>query len=40
MNAGLDVPVAAEIAAGLRKKGLDLPQQIITEKELGDALCL
>ena len=39
-NAGLDVPVAAEIAAGLRKKGLDLPQQIITEKELGDALCL
>ena len=40
LNAGLDVPVAAEIAAGLRKKGLDLPQQIITEKELGDALCL
>ena len=39
-NAGWDVPVAAEIAAGLRKKGLDLPQQIITEKELGDALCL
>ena len=40
LNAGLDVPVAAEIAAGLRKKGMDLPQQIITEKELGDALCL
>ena len=40
LNSGLDVPVAAEIAAGLRKKGLDLPQQIITEKELGDALCL
>ena len=36
---GLDVPVAAEIAARLREKGLDLPDDIITKEELGEALC-
>ena len=36
---GLDVPVAAEIAARLREKGLDLPGDIITKEELGEALC-
>lgn len=36
---GLDVPVAAELAERLRQKGLDLPDSIITEEELGDALC-
>ncbi len=34
-----DVPVAAELAERLRQKGLDLPDSIITEEELGDALC-
>lgn len=36
---GLDVPVAAEIAARLRDKGIDLPGDIITKEELGEALC-
>ena len=36
---GLDVPVAAEIAARLREKGIDLPGDIITKEELGEALC-
>lgn len=36
---GLDVPAAAEIAAALRDKGIDLPGTIITKEELGDALC-
>ena len=36
---GLDVPVAAELAERLRQKGIPLPASIITEKELGDALC-
>lgn len=36
---GLDVPAAAEIAYELRKKGIPLPDDIITKEELGDALC-
>lgn len=36
---GLDVPVAAETAASLVKHGLPLPPGIITNEELGDALC-
>ena len=36
---GLAVPVAAEIAARLRDKGIDLPGDIITKEELGEALC-
>lgn len=36
---GLDVPVAAEVAHKLKKKGVALADQIITNEELGDALC-
>lgn len=36
---GLDVPVAAETAYKLRDKGLKLKDDIITNEELGDALC-
>ncbi len=36
---GLDVPVAAEVAVKLAKKGVKLPPQVITNQELGDALC-
>jgi energy-coupling factor transport system ATP-binding protein len=36
---GLDVPVAAELAARLRSQGVALPEDIITQEELGDALC-
>ena len=36
---GLDVPVAAEAAVKLAKKGVKLPPQVITNQELGDALC-
>lgn len=36
---GLDVPVAAEVAEKLRKKGVELTDSIITNEELGDALC-
>ena len=35
---GLDVPVAAEVASKLIKKGVDIPNDIITNDELGDAL--
>ena len=35
---GLDVPVAAEVAYKLQKKGLPLPNDIITNEELGEAL--
>jgi len=36
---GLDVPVSAEIAYELTRKGVVLPEHIITKEELGDALC-
>ncbi|MBP2645201.1 MAG: ecfA1 [Firmicutes bacterium] len=36
---GLDVPVAADVAWRLREKGLSLPDTIITNKELAEALC-
>lgn len=36
---GLDVPVAAEVAAKLRLDGVSLTNEIITEEELGDQLC-
>lgn len=36
---GLDVPVAAEVAARLIEKAVPLPARIITNKELGDVLC-
>lgn len=38
-NLGLDVPVAAQIAHELRKSGMDLPADIVTDEELAVALC-
>ena len=35
---GFDVPVAAEIAGRLRRKGFKLPKKILTADELADAL--
>lgn len=35
---GFDVPVAAEMAARLRRKGFNLPQKILTADELAEAL--
>lgn len=35
---GLDVPVAAELAARLRRKGFKLPPKILTADELAEAL--
>lgn len=36
---GLDVPVAADLAQGLRKKGYEIPEDCMTDEELGEALC-
>lgn len=36
---GLDVPVAAEVAFKLKQKGINMPEAIITNEELGDVLC-
>ena len=36
---GLDVPLAAEIAWRLRRRGIPLPEDIITDEELVTALC-
>ena len=36
---GLEVPLAAEIAARLRRDGLKLPEDILTDEELATALC-
>jgi energy-coupling factor transport system ATP-binding protein len=36
---GLDVPLAAEVAWKLRKQGIDLPENIVTDEELAVALC-
>ena len=36
---GLDVPVAADLAHGLRKKGYEFPEDCMTDEELGEALC-
>lgn len=36
---GLDVPVAADLAHGLRKKGYKIPEDCMTDEELGEALC-
>lgn len=36
---GLDVPVAADLAHGLRKKGYEVPEDCMTDEELGEALC-
>lgn len=37
---GLDVPVACDLAHGLRKKGYEIPEDCMTDEELGEALCL
>ena len=36
---GLDVPGAADLAHGLRKKGYEIPEDCMTDEELGKALC-
>lgn len=36
---GLDVPVAADLVHGLRKKGYEIPEDCMTDEELGEALC-
>lgn len=36
---GLDVPVAAQVAEGLRQKKHSIPAQIISDQELAEALC-
>lgn len=36
---GLDVPVAADLAHGLRKKGYEISEDCMTDEELGKALC-
>ena len=36
---GLDVPVAADLAHGLREKGFKIPEDCLTDEELGEALC-
>lgn len=36
---GLDVPVAADLAHGIRKKGYEIPEDCMTDEELGEALC-
>lgn len=36
---GLDVPVATDLAHGLRKKGYEIPEDCMTDEELGEALC-
>ena len=36
---GRDVPVAADLAHGLRKKGYEIPEDCMTDEELGEALC-
>ena len=38
-SAGLELPLAARIAAALRERGLDLPPDIVTAEELKEALC-
>ena len=35
----LEAPLAATVAADLRRAGLNLPQGIITNEELAEALC-
>ncbi len=38
-SAGLELPLAARIAAALRGRGFDLPPDIVTAEELKEALC-
>lgn len=36
---GLEAPLAAQIASELRKSGIKLPKEIITDEELAEVLC-
>ena len=36
---GLDVPVPADLARRLRKKGMAVSEKCMTDEELGEALC-
>lgn len=36
---GLEAPLAAKIASELRKSGIKLPEEIITDEELAEVLC-
>lgn len=36
---GLEAPLAAKVASELRKSGVDMPENIITDEELAQALC-
>lgn len=38
-KAGLEAPLAAKIASELRKSGIKIPQDIITDEELAQVLC-
>lgn len=38
-NVGLEAPLAAKIASELRKSGIKLPKEIITDEELAEVLC-
>lgn len=39
MEIGLDVPVPADLARRLRKKGMAVSEKCMTDEELGEALC-
>ena len=38
LRAGLDVPIVVELAERLRKRGLNLPKEILTNEEFSDSL--
>lgn len=39
LKLGLDLPIAAQLATGLRRKGFKIPEDIIHTEELVDCLC-
>ena len=39
LELGLDLPIAAQLATGLRRKGFKIPEDIIHTEELVDCLC-
>lgn len=39
VSAGLELPLAARVAAALRDRGMELPPDIVTAEELTEALC-
>ena len=38
-NIGLELPLASYVANKLKNQGVELPEGILTDKELGEALC-